>query len=229
MPQPKLTEMQPPLTILHPSVYMQGSFLLHIYDLADLLSLVTTLLNAYSQAYILITLIPMMISFIIFTRLSVITADLNLSHTNGNSTIESCTASYTCIQYVNSTRAEQNTRHVHVLHSAIFLPQPSFTLLPFSMHLHAHMYNPHECSPSTTQCQMLPPLHPPPCAPKFSKDSGQEYLQGNLKDNESGSEESTPANLTVHQVGKDPQVDGTDPKEVNKDECLPTRSLRDTT
>lgn len=44
----------------------------------DLLSLLTTLLNAYSQAYILITLIPVMTSFMTFTRLSVTSADLNL-------------------------------------------------------------------------------------------------------------------------------------------------------
>ena len=37
-----------------------------------------TFLKAFSQAYILITLIPEMISFIIRTRLSVSLADLNL-------------------------------------------------------------------------------------------------------------------------------------------------------
>lgn len=41
-------------------------------------SLETTLLNAYSQAYILITLMPTMTSFIIRIRLSVTLADLNL-------------------------------------------------------------------------------------------------------------------------------------------------------
>ena len=39
-----------------------------------------TFLKAFSQAYILITLIPEMISFIIRTRLSVSLADLNLKH-----------------------------------------------------------------------------------------------------------------------------------------------------
>ena len=37
-----------------------------------------TFLKAFSQAYILMTLIPEMISFIIRTRLSVSLADLNL-------------------------------------------------------------------------------------------------------------------------------------------------------
>ncbi len=45
---------------------------------ACLLKVSTILLKAYSQAYILITLIPVIISFIIRTRLSVSTADLNL-------------------------------------------------------------------------------------------------------------------------------------------------------
>ena len=39
---------------------------------------VTTFLNAFSQAYILITLIPVITSFMIRTRLSVCMADLNL-------------------------------------------------------------------------------------------------------------------------------------------------------
>ena len=43
-----------------------------------LLSLVTILLKAYSQAYILITLMPEMTSFMIRTRWSVTRADLNL-------------------------------------------------------------------------------------------------------------------------------------------------------
>ena len=42
------------------------------------LSFDTTRLKAYSQAYILMTRIPVMISFIIRTLLSVILADLNL-------------------------------------------------------------------------------------------------------------------------------------------------------
>ena len=43
-----------------------------------LLSFVMSFLKAFSQAYILITLMPEMISFIIRTRLSVTKADLNL-------------------------------------------------------------------------------------------------------------------------------------------------------
>ena len=43
-----------------------------------LLSLVTILLKAYSQAYILMTLMPEMTSFMIRTRWSVTRADLNL-------------------------------------------------------------------------------------------------------------------------------------------------------
>lgn len=46
--------------------------------LTNLRNFVTTLLKAYSQAYILITLIPTMISFMMRIRLSVIFADLNL-------------------------------------------------------------------------------------------------------------------------------------------------------
>ena len=46
--------------------------------ITHLLSLVTILLKAYSQAYILITLMPEMTSFMIRTRWSVTRADLNL-------------------------------------------------------------------------------------------------------------------------------------------------------
>ena len=45
---------------------------------SHLLSFVTTFLKAYSQAYILITRIPEMTSFMIRTRWSVTRADLNL-------------------------------------------------------------------------------------------------------------------------------------------------------
>jgi len=45
---------------------------------SHLLSFVTIFLKAYSQAYILITLIPEMTSFMIRTRWSVTRADLNL-------------------------------------------------------------------------------------------------------------------------------------------------------
>ena len=48
-----------------------------------LLSLVTTLLKAYSQAYILITLMPEMTSFMTRTRWSVTRADLNLGERRG--------------------------------------------------------------------------------------------------------------------------------------------------
>ena len=47
-----------------------------------LLNFETTALNAYSQAYILMTFIPEMISFIIRIRLSVTNADLNLYNSN---------------------------------------------------------------------------------------------------------------------------------------------------
>ncbi len=46
------------------------------------LTAVTTLLKAYSHAYILITLIPVIISFMTRTRLSVILADFNLYDRN---------------------------------------------------------------------------------------------------------------------------------------------------
>ena len=48
-----------------------------------LLSLVTTVLKAYSQAYILITLMPEMTSFMTRTRWSVTRADLNLGERRG--------------------------------------------------------------------------------------------------------------------------------------------------
>ena len=53
---------------------MQNKSVLFTY----LLSLVTILLKAYSQAYILITLMPEMTSFMTRTRWSVTRADLNL-------------------------------------------------------------------------------------------------------------------------------------------------------
>jgi len=51
---------------------------MHLMMFSHLLSFVTIFLKAYSQAYILITLIPEMTSFMIRTRLSVTCADLNL-------------------------------------------------------------------------------------------------------------------------------------------------------
>ena len=45
---------------------------------SHLLNLLTTALKAYSHAYILMTFIPVMISFIFRIRLSVTRADLNL-------------------------------------------------------------------------------------------------------------------------------------------------------
>ena len=58
---------------------MQNKSVLFTY----LLSLVTTLLKAYSQAYILITLMPEMTSFMTRTRWSVTRADLNLGERRG--------------------------------------------------------------------------------------------------------------------------------------------------
>ena len=58
---------------------MQNKSVLFTY----LLSLVTILLKAYSQAYILITLMPEMTSFMTRTRWSVTRADLNLGERRG--------------------------------------------------------------------------------------------------------------------------------------------------
>ena len=60
--------------ILWKEIEMQNKSVLFTH----LLSLVTILLKAYSQAYILMTLMPEMTSFMIRTRWSVTRADLNL-------------------------------------------------------------------------------------------------------------------------------------------------------
>ncbi len=64
--------------ILKPSNCSDENLKKSVQLYTDLLSAITTLLKAYSHAYILITLIPVMISFITLIRWSVSRADLNL-------------------------------------------------------------------------------------------------------------------------------------------------------
>ena len=54
--------------------------------------------------------------------------------------------------------------------------------------------------------------------PEFAEEASQQDLERNLENDEGHGEKSWPADLPVHQVGEDSQVEGTDPQEVHKQE-----------
>ena len=54
--------------------------------------------------------------------------------------------------------------------------------------------------------------------PQSTEEASQEYLQRYLEDDKGHCEEGRPANLTVHQVGEDSEMEGTDPQKVEEEE-----------
>ena len=147
----------------------QSSFLKDSkHNTTYLRSLVTTCLNAYSHAYILITRIPVITSFIIRTRLSVTCADLNLGGRGKEGGEEGRR---------DGERKEEDEYRII------------------------------QCSLGDTHALSLSLSH----TPQFTKDTGKKYLQRDLENDKSHGQEGGPANLVVHQVGKDSKMQWTDP------------------